>query len=387
MKTITILLFTFLPNYAFSQYLETFPTAEKGILSGGIDAITGCATNDPTSCQSFDFSSVDWMINGDLSLLDINDYAKTTLAGVFEFGGDIDEEVCWESPLLDISSTGSVTYSVDIVWSGQDNADYVDVEYKTDLVGWTQIPNQFGGGSHTIDYTTSGNSGSSTITQAGITGSTLSVRVCADTNTSVESTTIDNVSIPGANRFVLPTDLVYFTAEKKQQGVVLDWATASEVNNDKFQIEESNNGHDYEVIGEVQGQGTHSGFQNYSYSMKSLPSGTSYYRLKQIDYDGRYEYSDVVSINHHLENEQIRVFYPNPTTSGVVNMEYNSISDNKISISVFDMAGNVVSSPKQTTSIGENIMSIDVSGLNHGLYIVEIMDGRKAVYHRLVVGQ
>ena len=387
MNTITILLLAFLPSYAFSQYLETFPLAEKGILVGGPTNTTGCPTNDPSSCLSIDFNGVDWMINGNFSLLDIDDYAKTTTAGVFEFGGDIDEEVCWESPLLDISSTASVTYTVDLTWSGQDNSDYMDVEYMTDLVGWTQVPNQFGGGTHTIDYTTSGNSGSATISQSGITGSTLSVRVCADTNTAVESTTIDNVSIPGASRFVLPVELIYFKAEKKENGVVLDWATASEINNEKFQIEESYDKETFIKLGEVEGQGTDYAINNYSFKTESLNKGISYYRLKQIDYNGQYTYSNIISVNHDTESRQTGTLYPNPATQGWANLEYNSISDNEVSISFFDMAGNVVSVETQSIYSGINLLSLDVSDLNHGLYIVEIKNGENQIHQKLVIGQ
>ena len=186
MKTFTlfkILFLVFITSNVFCQYTETFPTAEKGILAGP------CPGGTSASCASIDFSGVDWDINGNFAGFDgdfgLVDFIKTNGSGVLEFYGDIDEELCYESPVLDISTVaGSASFSVLIVWSGHDNSDYVDVEYQIDGGSWLQIPNAFGGGSHTIDFTTSANSGSGTISQTGITGSTLSIRVCVDTNTS-----------------------------------------------------------------------------------------------------------------------------------------------------------------------------------------------------------
>ena len=190
-----IILFANAGNYCSAQYSETFPIPEKGILLGP------CPGGTSASCALTDFNGVNWDINGNFVGFDATfgseDYLKT-IAGVLEFGGDIDEELCWESPVLDISAVvGAVSASVAIVWTGHDAADYVDVEYQLDGGSWLQVPNMFGGGIHTIDFPTSGNIGSATINTGNIAGTTtLSVRVCVDTNTSAEKTTIDNVSVP-----------------------------------------------------------------------------------------------------------------------------------------------------------------------------------------------
>lgn len=179
---------------ANAQYSETFDTDDKGILGGP------CTTNDPTTCALNDFSGVDWTITGDLSGMDATgpDDFRTSGGVMTSLNGDIDEEVCWVSPLLDISTAGAVSFTLDASISGHDGTDYLDVEYDIDGAGtWTQVANQAGGGTHTMDHPTDNNSNfSEIITVTGLTGNTLQIRVCVDFNSNTESFTIDNVSVP-----------------------------------------------------------------------------------------------------------------------------------------------------------------------------------------------
>lgn len=86
---------------------------------------------------------------------------------------------------------------------------------------------------------------------------------------------------------LLPVELLYF----RVNGDVLEWATASEENNSHFEVERSVDGRDFLAIGKVEGNGTTSERNEYKYN---IPQGAAYYRLKQVDFDGAYEYSDVV---------------------------------------------------------------------------------------------
>ena len=137
-------------SIANAQYTETFFIDNKGILDGP------CSSNLYTSCSSIDFSGVDWVVNRDLTgLSNPNDFVRTD-GGRLHFQ-DTDAEVCWESPLLDTSGAMSttITISVGLEWFGQDQPDFIDVEYKVDGGSWVQIPLQFGnnpGGGHTIDF-------------------------------------------------------------------------------------------------------------------------------------------------------------------------------------------------------------------------------------------
>ncbi len=198
-------------------YQETFSIAGKGILDGST-----CSGANGTTCTVSNFAGVNWSIYGlsTLSGVDVNDYFKT-VGGKLEHK-DIDQDVCWESPNLDINPPGSgVSFSVDLAWLGFDHEpapDYLDVEYSTNNGGlWTRVANQVGGGTsgHTIVYANgagTSNNGSTTVTVSGISGSTLRIRVCGLANEEGETFTIDNVSVAQAQGFACPCPAISFTA-------------------------------------------------------------------------------------------------------------------------------------------------------------------------------
>ncbi|MEZ4934321.1 MAG: hypothetical protein R2788_19620, partial [Saprospiraceae bacterium] len=194
-KLSSIVLLTFLSVSLFGQYSETFSIANKGILIGP------CTTNDPTTCASFDFTGVNWTIEGNLSGLVSGAGGTTddfqTLGGVLTSSGDIDEEICWVSPMLTISGT-SASFSCDISWiGGYNDGDYLDVEYNVNGGGWTTVTSlpQSGGG-HTINGFSTPTpelpDGSSTVAvnSLGASGQSIQIRMCVDFNSFTESFTL-----------------------------------------------------------------------------------------------------------------------------------------------------------------------------------------------------
>jgi photosystem II stability/assembly factor-like uncharacterized protein len=113
--------------------------------------------------------------------------------------------------------------------------------------------------------------------------------------------------------FVVPVELTSFTATANGKEVILNWTTATELNNQGFEIERSEDNIIFNKIGFVPGFGTTTEPKSYSYSDQSVNSGTYYYRLKQVDYDGSYEYSEVVEIDFRAFNSYLlEQNYPNP---------------------------------------------------------------------------
>ena len=95
----------------------------------------------------------------------------------------------------------------------------------------------------------------------------------------------------------LPIELLYFTADViSSDHVKLEWETVSEINNERFEIERSSDGTNWDIIGTVNGNGTTNESLKYSYSDRFPLQGLSYYRFRQIDYDGKWEYSDIVVV-------------------------------------------------------------------------------------------
>jgi len=179
-----------------AQYSEPFSTADKGYKINFIDDLTG----------------VNWSLspwNTGAGERDAADYFNTTAGGVLE-SSDLDQEVCWESPLINISAAGTVSLSVALTWATFDVdaagntciGDYIKVMYSVNGGGYTMVPNQFGGNPcATVAYplaSTPPALGTGTVMQGGISGATLKIRVCVLTNTTAEIVTIDNVSVPQA---------------------------------------------------------------------------------------------------------------------------------------------------------------------------------------------
>ena len=109
----------------------------------------------------------------------------------------------------------------------------------------------------------------------------------------------------------LPVALVSFTAREAYEAVQLDWQTASELNNHHFEIERSTDGKNYEKIGTVNGQGTSNLVKRYAFTDKNYRSKHLYYRLKQVDFDGKFSYSKIVTVTGQAEKKTISL-YPNP---------------------------------------------------------------------------
>jgi hypothetical protein len=111
-------------------------------------------------------------------------------------------------------------------------------------------------------------------------------------------------------------EFLNFTATELNGVAILDWATGSETNNDLFEIERSEDGIVFQKIGEVNGAGTTTDRQDYAFTDFQPFWGTSYYRIKQIDFDGQYDYSKVASIRIQKEAPSINA-YPNPIQSDI----------------------------------------------------------------------
>ncbi|CAM3674757.1 SGNH/GDSL hydrolase family protein [Pontibacter korlensis] len=109
----------------------------------------------------------------------------------------------------------------------------------------------------------------------------------------------------------LPIELIDFKATVSEREVVLYWSTASENNNERFEVERMQEGFSFQVVGAVAGAGNSSQLLSYSFRDTSAPAGLLYYRLKQVDGDGTYAYSNVVAVQRHISAGNQPRLYPN----------------------------------------------------------------------------
>ena len=172
----------------------------------------------------------------------------------------------------------------------------------------------------------------------------------------------------------LPIELLSFIADWKSTDyeiVELKWSTASEVNNDYFEVQRSTDGMNFLTLDTVDGSGNSNSMINYSYDdIHPEYNSSSYYRLKQVDFDGNYSYSNIEIVTHSTDSNIIIVF-PNPST------DYFSIfsplfTDNNFTIAIYNMAGQIVHKSNVYANKSVTTNSIDVSDFSSGTYILEI---------------
>jgi hypothetical protein len=171
---------------------------------------------------------------------------------------------------------------------------------------------------------------------------------------------------------MLPIELLYFTATDSDydRQVDLNWETASETDNDYFTIERSANGADWIEIADVDGAGTSSINIKYHEVDKNALFGNSYYRLKQTDLNGEFDYSPIVQVNQN--NIQEIKLYPNPANSGdEVVLNFPSGHESNVDVNILSIDGKLVY--QATFDISETHQVIIDIGVEFipGLYLVK----------------
>ncbi|MEQ8583309.1 MAG: T9SS type A sorting domain-containing protein [Marinoscillum sp.] len=176
----------------------------------------------------------------------------------------------------------------------------------------------------------------------------------------------------------LPVTWLYFIAKRNQSEVVVKWGTASELSNSHFIIERSQNGENWKELGKVIGQGNSKEKVHYTFSDQQPLSVNAYYRIKQVDFDGKYEYSEIKMVDVLSIGDQLRI-YPNPAQN-VLTVQSD---DYVLRLEIFDLAGvSVMQLPEGFLS-----REIDVSELDGGLYIIHVKYQEGYATHKLIISK
>ena len=165
----------------------------------------------------------------------------------------------------------------------------------------------------------------------------------------------------------LPIELLHFSGNCEANTTNLKWATATESNNDYFTIERSSDGVNFNILGTVAGAGNSNQTQNYSFTDQTLYYEISYYRLKQTDFDGQFEYTEIIAVK--CDNKILEVMiYPNPVTNELtIEMPGNTGS---VNYEIINSTGAVIyngSFIQKTT--------IQTSSFAAGIYVVKFAKG------------
>lgn len=217
-----------------------------------------------------------------------------------------------------------------------------------------------GGGMGTIIFSIDEPSNVTTDNTAGIGGANSNVANATTTDGGSGNPDDGVIDISSDGAISLPIELLYFNAEPCQDGVCLKWETATEIDNDYFTLERSYDGINYNNLANTPGSGTTNTPKSYFYTDENPGTGIIYYKLKQTDYDGKFEYFPPVSVNISENKVELEInkIYPNPFQSSFT-IEFNMTSEEEINIQVINANGQVVIQRSEYAYEGLNQIRID----------------------------
>lgn len=179
-----------------------------------------------------------------------------------------------------------------------------------------------------------------------------------------------NLNNPITVSGIVPVELTSFSAVGTKNGVQLNWETATEINNQRFEIERSNDSQNFTIVGFVNGKGTTTEKSSYSFIDKGVSEGKYYYRLKQVDYNGAYEYSEVIEVEFSVPQVfSLAQNYPNPFNPATT-LSFGLPVESNITLSVYNSLGELVKVVAQgTLQAGTHNMNFEAVDLPSGIYL------------------
>ncbi len=170
----------------------------------------------------------------------------------------------------------------------------------------------------------------------------------------------------------LPVVYIYFKVKKIDNIAEIDWQTNSETNAANYEIQRGTDALQFITIGKINAKGNSKEVNNYKYLDENPSKSINYYRIKQVDLDGKYTYTPARALNFSDLNSATVKYFPNPT-QGHLNIEIAETLQNEIKIiNIFNELGIVVGHQK-IGEIGENNLKIDMTGLPKGIYFIQII--------------
>ncbi len=175
---------------------------------------------------------------------------------------------------------------------------------------------------------------------------------------------------------IVPVELTSFSANVSGSNVNLKWSTATETNNKGFYIERSADAKNFVAVGFVDGNGTTTRINSYSFADKNIAVGKYNYRLKQVDFDGTYEYSDIVEVKIGTPlNFRLQQNYPNPFNPST-KIGYSLPETSFVTIKIYDILGNEIASlVEREVEAGNHSVNFSAGNLASGLYIYKLTAG------------
>jgi hypothetical protein len=193
---------------------------------------------------------------------------------------------------------------------------------------------------------------------------------------------IDNVYFTSSSP--LPVSLVDFTAKASKNVTNITWTTLSELNNKGFVVEKLTDGGNFKQIGIVAGKGTSNLKNEYVFVDNTPNVRLNYYRLKQIDLDGRFTYSQIVSVKFSKNELMSFSFFPNPAKE-VLKINVGLVENENATIRLINIYGQSVITKMIKKSLATSIINVDISKIASGIYYLEMRDGENTSVQKVVI--
>lgn len=250
-----------------------------------------------------------------------------------------------------------------------------DVTYEDGTSSWPSENGSasiyYNDGTFAADNNAGGNWTLSTVSTATPVGTGFQSSVNGTTNTGAD------IASPSGD-LALPVILSSFKSRIEANNIILIWETLSEINNDRFEVQRSLDGVNFSNIGTVDGHGNSSERIAYQYTDTNTNTHGSYYRLKQVDFDGQFEFSFIIGpLTTTLSHPTLSVF-PNPVQD-VLTLRASFTSEESIYISIFNLAGEIVQTQKVMHSSGSEILIELPQSLRYGIYSIKVVQGAKVM--------
>jgi hypothetical protein len=184
---------------------------------------------------------------------------------------------------------------------------------------------------------------------------------------------------------VVPVALLQFRGKKQEADILLEWITANEINVNRFELEHSADGSAYDLLGNITATGNSTTNRSYAYIDRNPLPGMNYYRLRMIDNDGRYSYSNVVALSGSTaESLAINQINPNPFNDKL-SVGINLQNRQQVTIQLIDLSGRISYTSAYEGVQGDNIFIADALGkLSPGMYIIKIIAANGIVQQKVI---
>ncbi len=185
---------------------------------------------------------------------------------------------------------------------------------------------------------------------------------------------------------VLPVELTTFNANVNGNSVELFWSTATEVNNFGFDVERKMGKEEWKTVTFIKGAGNSNSPKNYTYSDVSVLAGKYYYRLKQKDIDGSFEYSKIIEATIGIPEEfEVSQNYPNPFNP-TTTISFSLPNKSNVQVVVYNAIGEIITTlVNKNLNAGVHKINFDAGNLTSGIYFYKVTMGNNVLTHKMIL--